>query len=51
MVDKSLILRKLAELEECLDQIKEYSNKEYSGTENEKRYKKIRYIGKKSCGI
>ena len=26
MVDKSLILRKLAELEKCLEQIKEYSN-------------------------
>ena len=26
MVDKSLILRKLAELEECLEQIKEYSD-------------------------
>ena len=34
MVDKSLILRKLAELEEYLEQIKEYSNitvDEYSG--------------------
>jgi len=26
MVDKSLILRKLAELEECPEQIKEYSD-------------------------
>ena len=34
MVDKTLILRKLAELEECLGQVKEYANitvKQYSG--------------------
>ena len=33
MVDKALILRKLAELEECLEQIKEYSEKNNKKTQ------------------